>query len=107
MYMYNVCMCVYVVVKALGFDYDANFFLPLYQAMQGSYFVRLFLDQLFLGVVVLFVLLGCLLIYALLLSDVEEVCGPVAVCVCVSCLYVCLCSIKCSRVVCGCVALFN
>lgn len=61
-----------LVAERLGVDYPAQFELPLLTALQGMYFVRLFLDQIFLSVLVILVLLGVLLIYSLLLSDVEE-----------------------------------
>lgn len=36
------------------------------------YFIRLFLDQIFVSVLAILVLLAMMLIYSLLLSDVEE-----------------------------------
>lgn len=46
--------------------------LPLNKIVQGLNYIRMFLDQIFNSVLVILVLLGVVLIYSLLLSDVEE-----------------------------------
>eukprot|EP00004_Rigifila_ramosa_P022811 TRINITY_DN6304_c0_g1_i1.p1 TRINITY_DN6304_c0_g1~~TRINITY_DN6304_c0_g1_i1.p1 ORF type:complete len:1190 (-),score=307.13 TRINITY_DN6304_c0_g1_i1:20-3532(-) len=60
------------VSEALGIDYPAVFQLPLASSLELSYFLRLFLDQLFGAALVLLLILGILLIFSLMLSDVEE-----------------------------------
>lgn len=56
----------------LGPGVAADPSLPVYVAIQATSIVRLFLDQLFLMVVVVLGFLGCLLIYQLVINDVEE-----------------------------------
>lgn len=60
------------VADAIGYTYPASFTLPISTALTPLYFIRLFLDQIFTFVVVVLILLGGLLIYSLLLSNVEE-----------------------------------
>jgi len=60
------------VADKLGYDYPVTFSLPLADALAPLYFLRLFLDQIFTFVVVVLIVLGALLIYSLLLSNVEE-----------------------------------
>lgn len=61
-----------LVAEALGINYPAEFSLPLVTALTGVYYIRLFLDQIFVSVLAILVLLAMMLIYSLLLSDVEE-----------------------------------
>lgn len=56
----------------LGVDYSANVQFPLLTTLDGLEFIILFLDQLFVGVVVMLGILGVILIFALLLASVEE-----------------------------------
>jgi len=55
----------------LGVDYPVLITAPLIQALRILYYLRLFLDQLLLLIEVFLVGLGMLLIYSLLLADVE------------------------------------
>eukprot|EP00455_Lapot_gusevi_P003462 TRINITY_DN11415_c0_g1_i4.p1 TRINITY_DN11415_c0_g1~~TRINITY_DN11415_c0_g1_i4.p1 ORF type:complete len:879 (-),score=175.03 TRINITY_DN11415_c0_g1_i4:116-2752(-) len=57
--------------EALGVTFPASFELPIVKALQITYFIRLFLDNVFGAVLSLLFLLGMLLIYSLLLSDVQ------------------------------------
>eukprot|EP01064_Diplonema_japonicum_P011147 TRINITY_DN1840_c3_g1_i1.p1 TRINITY_DN1840_c3_g1~~TRINITY_DN1840_c3_g1_i1.p1 ORF type:complete len:1156 (+),score=159.94 TRINITY_DN1840_c3_g1_i1:26-3469(+) len=60
------------VMRALDVRYNATISFPLALAMDGFYFLRLFLEQIFNAVIVTLAVLGCILIYSLLLSNVEE-----------------------------------
>eukprot|EP01119_Soliformovum_irregulare_P011698 TRINITY_DN2957_c0_g2_i5.p1 TRINITY_DN2957_c0_g2~~TRINITY_DN2957_c0_g2_i5.p1 ORF type:complete len:779 (-),score=230.88 TRINITY_DN2957_c0_g2_i5:26-2362(-) len=60
------------VADTLGYTFPVTFTLPLRTALIPLYFIRLFLDQIFLFVVVVLIVLGGMLIYSLLLSNVEE-----------------------------------
>ena len=60
------------VADAIGFTFPATFTLPLQAALIPLYYIRLFLDQIFTFVVTVLIVLGGLLIYSLLLSNVEE-----------------------------------
>lgn len=51
--------------------FPASFSLPIVDALGITVFVRLFLDNIFAAVVTLLVLLSALLVFALLLGDVE------------------------------------
>lgn len=55
----------------IGLNYDANFQIPLFDAIQAIDIIRLFLSNLFGAVIVIMCVLGMLLIYSLLLNDVE------------------------------------
>eukprot|EP00762_Andalucia_godoyi_P002414 ANDGO_02681.mRNA.1 FtsX domain-containing protein len=57
---------------ALGPLFTAQYTFPIAAALKATTFIRMFLDQLFYLVVVLMIFLGSLLIYALLLANVEE-----------------------------------
>lgn len=57
---------------AIDYRYPATFTLPLQVTLTPLYFLRLFLDQIFLFVAIVLIALGALLIYSLLLSNVEE-----------------------------------
>src|SRR3989338_6432666 len=57
---------------ALGLDFPADFDLTLVRTLYGFSYVRMFLDQIFTAVTVIMIGLGIMLIYSLLLSDVEE-----------------------------------
>lgn len=61
-----------VVADALGGDFPASFSIPLAEAVATTYIFRLFLDQIFNSSLVILIVLGSLLIYSLMLSDVEE-----------------------------------
>uniref|UniRef100_A0A6T6YUC0 ABC3 transporter permease C-terminal domain-containing protein n=1 Tax=Bicosoecida sp. CB-2014 TaxID=1486930 RepID=A0A6T6YUC0_9STRA len=56
----------------LGPLYPAAPELPLATALQGTIFIRLFLDQIFNAVVFLLGVLGVMVIYSLVIGDVEE-----------------------------------
>lgn len=56
----------------LGDDYPAQPTLPLATALAGTLFIRLFLDQIFNAVVFLLGVLGVMVIYSLVIGDVEE-----------------------------------
>ncbi|KAH3764102.1 permease family protein [Pelomyxa schiedti] len=56
----------------IGVGYPATFTSPVAAAIAGYSFLRLFLDQIFNFVTVVLVFLGAVLIYSLLLSDVES-----------------------------------
>jgi ABC-type antimicrobial peptide transport system permease subunit len=56
----------------LGVEYPVTIQFPLLFSLDALQFVTLFLDQIFVGVVVMLGILGVILIYALLLSNVEE-----------------------------------
>jgi len=56
----------------LGVNYPASPSLPLASGLAGTLFIRLFLDQIFNAVVFLLGLLGVMVIYSLVIGDVEE-----------------------------------
>jgi len=60
------------VKEAVGLDYPISFQIPLIQALRVLYFLRLFLDQLLLIVVIFLTCIGMFLIYSLLIADVES-----------------------------------
>eukprot|EP00754_Rhynchopus_humris_P041289 Rhum_TRINITY_DN24878_c0_g1::Rhum_TRINITY_DN24878_c0_g1_i1::g.180361::m.180361 len=51
---------------------DNRFEYPLAHAMAGYYYLRLFLDQIFNAIIISIVILGCILVYTLLLSNAEK-----------------------------------
>ncbi len=57
--------------EAMGVDYGYTVTAPLAASLEGTRFIRLFLDQILGTVVFLLVLMGVLAIYALVLGDVE------------------------------------
>uniref|UniRef100_A0A6B2KXA1 ABC3 transporter permease C-terminal domain-containing protein n=1 Tax=Arcella intermedia TaxID=1963864 RepID=A0A6B2KXA1_9EUKA len=59
------------VVELMGLEYPVMITAPLIQALRILYYLRLFLDQLLLIIELFLVALGMLLIYSLLLADVE------------------------------------
>lgn len=59
------------VARAIGIKYPATFTVPVAKALELSIFIRYFLDNIFGAVIALVVILGVLLIYSLLLNDVE------------------------------------
>lgn len=58
--------------SGVGFDYPLMYTLPLLTALKLTMYVRYFLDNIFASVLVLLVMLGMMLIYALLLQDVDS-----------------------------------
>lgn len=60
------------VSTAIGVEYAATYTLPIYIALQASIYLRYFLDNIFITVVVVLAILGALLIYSLLLNNVEQ-----------------------------------
>jgi ABC-type antimicrobial peptide transport system permease subunit len=59
--------------EALGSDaFPASFSLPIVDALQVTVFIRMFLDNIFGAILFLLVLLSALLVYSLLLGDVES-----------------------------------
>ena len=60
------------IMDGIGFGEPVALATPLASAMRTLYFVRLFLDQIFTFASAVLIGLGALLIYALLLSNVEE-----------------------------------
>jgi hypothetical protein len=56
----------------LGIDFPADVTYPLALGVEATNFIRIFLDEIFFTVISVLVILAVLLIYALLLSDVEE-----------------------------------
>lgn len=59
------------VALKMGLNYEANFQIPLFDAIQAIDVIRLFLSNLFGSVIVIMCVLGMMLIYSLLLNDVE------------------------------------
>ncbi|KAI9168390.1 hypothetical protein H9P43_007762 [Blastocladiella emersonii ATCC 22665] len=57
---------------ALGLDYPADVLDVLNQALKGTQFIQIFMNEIFFTVIAVLSLLAVLLIYALLLADVEE-----------------------------------
>ncbi|KAL7747024.1 hypothetical protein RI367_007637 [Sorochytrium milnesiophthora] len=60
------------VVLALGISYPADYSDVLNQALQSSQFIQIFMNEIFFTVIAILALLAALLIYSLLISDVEE-----------------------------------
>ena len=60
------------VVEALGIRYPVRLSLPLQEILIGLNYARMFLDQIFNSVLLILVGMGVMLIYSLLLSDVED-----------------------------------
>lgn len=60
------------VSDAIGYRYPVTLALPVAGALEPLYFIRLFLDNIFTFVITVMVGLGAMLIYSLLLSNVEE-----------------------------------
>ncbi|KNC51045.1 uncharacterized protein AMSG_07026 [Thecamonas trahens ATCC 50062] len=56
----------------VGYNSSVDIELPIYLALEGTEIIRLFLDQIFNSVVFVISLLSALLIYSLMLSNVEE-----------------------------------
>ncbi|EFC47009.1 FtsX domain-containing protein [Naegleria gruberi] len=59
-------------MDSIGVAYPVTYTLPLLSALDGTKFISLFIDQIFIGVVVMLAILGIILIFALLLANVEE-----------------------------------
>eukprot|EP00756_Hemistasia_phaeocysticola_P049200 Hpha_TRINITY_DN23646_c0_g1::TRINITY_DN23646_c0_g1_i1::g.57585::m.57585 len=59
-------------MRALGLRYNATVTFPLALSMQGSYLLGLFVQQILQCSVIIVAILGCILIYSLLMSNVEE-----------------------------------
>ena len=59
------------VALSVGLDYPAAFSTPIAQTLTLTQYIRYFLDNIFYSVVVLIVFLGVLLIFSLLLHDVD------------------------------------
>ncbi|KAI9140455.1 FtsX-like permease family-domain-containing protein [Paraphysoderma sedebokerense] len=60
------------VVSKIGIDYPADYIDVLSQALNISLFIRIFMDEIFFTVIAVLALLAILLIYSLLIADVEE-----------------------------------
>jgi ABC-type antimicrobial peptide transport system permease subunit len=60
------------IVDTLGVDYPVTMTLPIALALFGTQFISMFLDQIFTFVVFMLATLGVILVFALLLSNVEE-----------------------------------
>jgi len=60
------------IVNKLGVSFPADITFPIIQVLDGLQFLRLFLDQIFVAVVVMLGILGAILIFTLLLANVEE-----------------------------------
>ncbi|CEM34393.1 unnamed protein product [Vitrella brassicaformis CCMP3155] len=60
------------VAESIGIDYPISVTAPLQSLLVASQFVRLFLDNLFAAVVFVLVLLSIVLVYSLMLNDVED-----------------------------------
>eukprot|EP00033_Pygsuia_biforma_P001874 GCRY01002095.1.p1 GENE.GCRY01002095.1~~GCRY01002095.1.p1 ORF type:complete len:1063 (-),score=266.81 GCRY01002095.1:1135-4323(-) len=60
------------VYTALGFDHPSTPTVPVAVAVEGTYTIRLFLDQIFNATVVLIAILGCIMVFSLMISDVEQ-----------------------------------
>ncbi|KAL0483814.1 hypothetical protein AKO1_014032 [Acrasis kona] len=58
--------------RTMGVSYPVTATLPLAVALKGTRFISMFLDQIFTGVVLMLAVLGIILIFALLLANVEE-----------------------------------
>ena len=58
--------------EAVGLDYPASWALPVESGVETTNFISLFLNQIFISVIGVLVILAIMLIYSLLLSDVEE-----------------------------------
>lgn len=58
--------------KNLGKDYPASFTIPLSSAVQAVLLVKNFLDNVFVSAVFILILLSILLIYSLMISNVDE-----------------------------------
>ena len=59
-------------MDSLGIAYPVSYTLPLLSALDATKFISLFIDQIFIQVVVMLAILGVVLIFALLLANVEE-----------------------------------
>ena len=59
-------------VEALGVYYPVELTLPVQEILVGLNYLRMFLDQIFNAVLIILVGMGVMLIYSLLLSDVED-----------------------------------
>ena len=60
------------IVDTLGVEYPVSMILPIALALVGTQFISMFLDQIFTGVVIMIAGLGIILVFALLLNNVEE-----------------------------------
>ncbi|KAK2953542.1 putative permease family protein [Blattamonas nauphoetae] len=60
------------IYKELGYDSELSILMTTFQTMQVTDLLRSFLDQIFLSTVLVMMLLGVILIYTILLSDVED-----------------------------------
>ena len=58
--------------KLIGKDYPATANIPLAQAVQGILLVKSFLDNIFTSAVFILILLSMLLIYSLMISNIDE-----------------------------------
>lgn len=58
--------------KAIGKEYPATASIPLAQAVQGVLIVKSFLDNIFTSAVFILIMLSVLLIYSLMLSNIDE-----------------------------------
>jgi ABC-type antimicrobial peptide transport system permease subunit len=60
------------IYNALGIDSPLTVKMTTFQTMQQTETMQVFLDQLFTSTLIVMVALGALLIYTLMLSDIEE-----------------------------------
>ena len=60
------------VAEAIGVDFPAAYLDALNKALDTIQFIKIFLEEIFFTVVVVLALLAMVLVYSLLLSDVEE-----------------------------------
>ncbi len=60
------------IIDRLGIGYPVDMTYPIIEVLGGLQFLRLFLDQIFVAVVVMLGILGIILIFTLLLANVEE-----------------------------------
>ena len=60
------------IYEAIGFNFPADPTVPIVLSLKNIIYIKLFLEQIFLGVMSVTVTLGSMLIYSLLLSNVQE-----------------------------------
>lgn len=60
------------IIKVLGYDYPVSITMPIYTAMKTIEIAKVFLQNIFIGIMVFLWLLSVLLIYSLMLGNVNE-----------------------------------
>lgn len=60
------------IMESIGFDYPVSISLPIYTAMAALEIAEIFLENIFIGISVFLWLLSVLLIYSLMLGNVDE-----------------------------------